>query len=126
MQSTEKKSTELTGEQKRIQDLKEKFLAYFKELPLQNLACAYIGRDDDTISRWKKDDAEFAEQVDNAKAEWAMKNVKRVRSKEWLLERVMRDNFSQRQELTGKEGKDLPTPIIQLSDVHRNDSNKKD
>lgn len=70
---------------------------------------------------------EFLEQVENAKAEWAMKNVKRVRSKEWLLERVMRDNFSPRQELTGKDGKDLPVPIMAIDkNVHRNDGDKKD
>lgn len=127
MRSTTSRPSELTREQQTIKELKAKFLEYFKELPLQNLACAYIGRSDETITSWKKTDLEFLEQVENAKAEWAMKNVKRVRSKEWLLERVMRDNFSPRQELTGKDGKDLPVPIMAIDkNVHRNDGDKKD
>lgn len=102
----------ITEEQKRIAELKLKFLEYYRDLPLQNLAADSIGRDDDTISRWKAKDSEFAEQIRIAKADWAKKNVKGVRSKEWLLERVMRDNFAQRTEVTGKDGKDLiPTPI---------------
>lgn len=40
------------------------------------------------------------------------------------LERKKKDEFSLRQEMTGKDGAELPTPIISL-DVHRNDSNKE-
>lgn len=91
--------------------LKEKFLEYYKELPNQRLAADYIGRDEDTIIAWKKDDSDFSEQVSLARAAWALTNTKRVRSKEWLLERIMKDHFAPRQELTGKDGKDLPIPI---------------
>lgn len=99
-------------EEDNIQELKIKYLEYYRELPVQRLAAAKIGRSDDTIQRWRKEDAVFAVQTDEAKADWAMRNAKGVRSKEWLLERVLRDQFAQRQELTGKEGKDLPTPIL--------------
>lgn len=116
-----------TAEQERIAALKLKFLEYFRELPLQNLAAAHIGRDQDTISSWKATDTEFSEQIRIAKSAWALKNVKGVRSKEWLLERIMRDDFAQRQELTGKGGKDLPTPILNIdTNVSSNNSDKKD
>lgn len=39
------------------------------------------------------------------------------------LERKKKDEFSLRQEMTGKDGKELPTPIIKL-DVPANDSNQ--
>ena len=33
--------------------LKEKFLEYYKDLPVQKLAAGYVGRDEDTIILWK-------------------------------------------------------------------------
>lgn len=41
------------------------------------------------------------------------------------LERKKKDEFSLRNELTGKDGKDLPTPIL-ASNVSKNDSNRED
>ncbi len=105
-------------------ELKEKFLSYFKELPVQKLAAGFIGRHEDTIADWKKADPEFSDQIEIAKSEWALKHSKRVRSEEWLLERVMKDHFAQRNEVTGKDGKDLPIPILKVeTDVHTNNSN---
>lgn len=88
-------------------ELKQKFLEYYKELPVIKLAAGWIGRTDDTITNWRKDDTDFSEQIDNAKSDWAKKTSKQVKSKEWLLERVMKDHFAQRQELTGADGESL-------------------
>lgn len=87
--------------------MKEKFLLYFRSLPVQKLACAKIARDEDTICVWKKEDSDFSDQIDEAKADWAEKMSKGVRSKEWLLERVMKDHFAQRNELTAANGEPL-------------------
>lgn len=115
-----------TKEQERIAGLKKKFLEYFKDLPIQHLAANYIGRDQDTICAWKNQDPEFSDAVANLKAEWALKNVKSVRDKKWLLERVLRNHFSPRTELTGSEGKDLPTPLLTgVIDVRKDDSTTK-
>ena len=84
--------------------LKKKFLEYFKQLPIQKLAADYINRSEDTITDWKKDDQDFSDQIASAKSEWALKKVKGIKSKEWLLERLMKDHFSPRSEITGKEG----------------------
>lgn len=113
-------------EQERIAKLKKLFLEYYKDLPIQNLACGYIGRTEDTISIWKREDPEFSDLVTKAKSDWVMRNVKAVKSRTWLLERVTRD-FTPRQEITGKDGKDLPIPILKVvTDVPRDDSDKKD
>src|SRR3990167_4693786 len=79
-------------------ELKDKFLEYFRNLPVLKLAAGWIGRTDDTITNWKKDDTWFSEQIDIAKSEWAQKTAKQVRSKEWLLERVLHDHFKERKE----------------------------
>lgn len=75
-------------------DLKEKFLEYFRQLPVQKLAADFIGVHQDTITDWKKKDKSFSDQVSRAKSEWALKHAKNINSSEWMLERVMRDSFS--------------------------------
>ena len=85
-------------EQERIARLKLEYLEYYRELPVQKLAAASIGRDDDTIIRWRGQDQEFAEQVQQARATWALKKTKRV-DDTWLLERVLREEFSPRVEV---------------------------
>jgi len=87
--------------------LKEKFIEYYSELPIQKLAAESIGKSEDTITDWKRSDSDFSDQLMFARAQWAKRNSKGVRSKEWLLERVMKDHFAQRQELTGKDGETL-------------------
>lgn len=74
-------------------ELKERFLAYYRDLPVQKLAGESIGKSEDTITDWKKADSDFSDQILNARAEWAKKNSKMVKSKEWLLERVMNNHF---------------------------------
>lgn len=76
--------------------LKDKFLEYFEKLPIQKLAADYIGKAEDTITNWKKEDKEFSDQIAKAKSEWALDKVGKVRSKEWLLERIMKDHFTEK------------------------------
>ncbi len=78
---------------------KKKFLEYYLELPVQKLAAASIGKDETTIIRWKAKDTNFANQIESAKATWAKKNVQQVKSKEWLLERLMNDHFGEKKEV---------------------------
>lgn len=98
--------------------IKERFLEYFKELPVQKLAAAHVGKSQDTITDWKKTDSDFSDQIEAAKARWALTKVKQIKSNEWLLERIMKDHFSQRNELTGKDGEKLfdPLTIIKAND----------
>lgn len=99
-------------------ELKDKFLEYFRNLPVLKLAGGWIGKSDDTITIWKRDDPWFSEQIDIAKSEWAQKTARQVRSKEWLLERVMSDHFKERKEVDVN----LPQPI--LSNVSTNPSDQ--
>ncbi len=78
---------------------KERFLEYFRQLPVQKLAAAHIGKDEDTITNWKKEDSDFSDQVEDAKAAWALKHTKKVKSEEWLLERIMNDHFTEKKKL---------------------------
>lgn len=91
-----------------IDQLKEKYLTYYRQLPNQKLASAKIGRTDDTIINWRKEDEEFDRKVNEAKADWALETVKKVRRKEWLLERILNDHFKDRKEVEVA----LPIPIM--------------
>lgn len=79
-------------------ELKTTFLEYYQELPIQKLAAAAIGKDEDTIIRWRHEDADFADQVGIARATWALEKVRKVRSPEWVLERVLNDHFAPQRE----------------------------
>lgn len=93
-------------------ELKAKYLEYYKQLPVQKLAAESINRDEDTIILWRKQDSDFADQVALAKSAWALDHSKKVRSKEWLLERVMKDHFAERKELTGENGQPIKLTVI--------------
>lgn len=113
------KAAQRAEEKKR--ELKEKFLEYYRELPVQKLAAAYIGRDEDTIIVWKHEDRDFSDQMENARAEWARRKSKRVKSEEWLLERVMKDHFAPPKNETDIRIKELPKPLLSELDVPHND-----
>lgn len=87
--------------------LKEKYVSYFSDVPVQKYAAMFIGRDEDTIIRWKKEDAEFADSIQRAKAEWVRKKVLASKA-EFALERLEKDVFG-KQEL----------PQVQLSQYGR-------
>lgn len=98
-------------QEEQIPELKKKFLEYYGQLPIIRLACGYIGRNEDTIYIWKKDDSVFSEQMDNARSNFAMKNFKGVRSKEWVLERTLRDHFSPKTDIDVKSNGERITGI---------------
>jgi hypothetical protein len=110
------------------EEKKARFLEYFAKLPIQKLACGFAGINQDTATDWKKSDPAFSDQLELLKSEWAENNTSKIRNKEWLLERVMKDHFAQRSELTGADGKDLPIPILGgvKQDVSTDNSNKED
>lgn len=86
--------------------LKAAFLEYYAKLPIQKLAAEFIGKDEDTIIRWKNKDRKFADRLASAKSAWALENASMVKSKEWLLERIMKEHFSEKKEVEiGASGK---------------------
>lgn len=76
-----------------IDDLKKKYIDYFEDVPIQKYAAMAVGRDEDTIIRWKKEDTDFADSVQRAKAEWVRKKVLATKA-EFALERLEREVFS--------------------------------
>lgn len=76
-----------------IATLKAKYVEYYTDVPVQKYAAMSVGRDEDTIIRWKKEDSSFADRVDQAKAQFVRKRMLAVKS-EYALERLMNDVFS--------------------------------
>lgn len=93
-------------------------------------ACFYAGIHKDTYYEWVKKDKDLSDRFEGLREntilvarESVMKGVKRDPDLALkYLERKKKDEFSLRQEMTGKDGKELPTPIIKL-DVPTDNSN---
>lgn len=109
----------------------------------RNKACAFIGLKPNTLSNWVKDDEALgmklqgwentvnsmvmANIVDAIRREGELEDDLRKENSKWWAERKMKDDFSTRQENTGADGKDLPTPILSVTpNVHTNDINEED
>lgn len=96
-----------------IERLKAKVLEYYRELPVFELAAHSVGRDRSTLWRWRNEDPAFEASLQKAGATWAKRKTKGVKSKEWLLERVMKSHFSPRSEVTGADGGVLKIDIVE-------------
>lgn len=77
---------------KNIASLKQQYIDYYAEVPVQRYAAMYIGRDEDTIIRWKKTDTNFADALQRAKAEWIRRKVMKVEAK-FALEKLEKQIF---------------------------------
>lgn len=99
-------------------------------------ACDYAGIPYTTVHTWIKNDEELRIKVTSwqneparlARAQWIAKMASADgydAAKEWLR-RKEKDEFSERTELTGADGDNLPTPIISLNGISGNNSNAQD
>lgn len=104
---------------------KERFMEYFRKVPIQKFAAGYIGVSEDTIGRWKDADEDFADCIEHAKAEFVSAKMNKIRSNEWILERIFKGDFAQRNEHTGKDGAPLPILGTITQNVPSNDGNKE-
>ncbi len=78
-----------------IAKLKADYVKYFEDVPVQKYAAMSIGRDEDTIVRWKQGDPDFADAIQVAKAKWIRKKVLATKA-EFALERLEKEVFSPR------------------------------
>jgi len=78
-----------------VDELKQRYVKYFEDVPVQRYAAMYIGRDEDTIIRWRQEDRAFAESVQRAKAKWIRKRVIATKA-EFALERLEKSVFSEK------------------------------
>jgi len=76
-----------------VEELKIEYIKYYIDVPVQKYAAMAIARDEDTIIRWRKEDPDFADAVQRAKAEWVRKRVIATKA-EFALERLEKDVFS--------------------------------
>jgi len=78
---------------------KEDVVAYFAEIPIYKHAAAFAGIHEDTLALWRKEDAEFSDRLEKARAEFVRRYGKRSRP-EFLLERLDKDNFAEKKTVT--------------------------
>jgi len=94
-----------------IAALKEKYLWYYRDCPIQKYAAQSIRRDMDTIIRWRDEDPGFAEAIKEAESEFVRKNLLKTKA-DWRLERILKSEFAQRTELTGADGEKLEGLVV--------------
>src|SRR3990167_1853514 len=93
-----------------IKQLKVDYIEFYKDCPIQRYAADYIGRDEDTIIRWRTIDAKFADAVKRARADWVRKNVLKTKA-EFALERLEHEIFDK--EVVGVQI-NMPAPMVYL------------
>ena len=71
-------------QQEEIAEKKHAFLAYFRAWPVKKAAAEAVNRSSDTIDIWLKDDQEFSEAYNSARAEWALKQSRRLKPENLL------------------------------------------
>lgn len=81
-------------------------------------ACFYADISKQTLYDYQKLKPEFIDRKEALKAKPILKARQTIvrglddaKNAQWYLERKLKKEFTQRQELTGADGKDLPTPI---------------
>jgi hypothetical protein len=90
-------------------------------------ACARAGISQDTFGRWRKQSADFAEEVKKAEAEAIARNVTLIQkaagtswqAAAWWLERRHPQDFARTERLqhAGAEGKELKIRVVYEDDV---------
>jgi hypothetical protein len=112
-------------QQQEIADLKEQYLRFFGEFPVQKAAADFIGRSPATIQHWQNNDPNFSASVFRAKAEWAKKASRRIRPDN-LLANLYDETKPPKQEIDtkvttieGQSAEDLELPPIGTGGVGR-------
>lgn len=92
--------------------LKAQYLQYYADVPVQKYAALAIGRDEDSVIRWRREDREFADAVKRAKAAWIRKKVLATKA-EFALERLEYEIFGSKSSNLGLTV-NLPAPLIYI------------
>lgn len=86
-----------------------------------------------SLYNWMESDPKFKERLEELRANpilkarsTIVKGLNQADNAKWYLERKAKKEFAQRQEMTGADGKDLPTPIINLNALQRDNSDTED
>jgi hypothetical protein len=99
--------------EERKKELKKMYLEYLSDIPVHRWASKYCRIDEDTSKNWRDADKEFSEACEVKISEFVRRTAKRA-NPQFQLERLLKDDFAQRTELTGKDGKDLKTVLVEF------------
>jgi len=86
--------TEVEREEK-----KKLFIDYFEDVPVIKYAAFYVEITEQTAHNWLKEDQNFFNRVNQAKARWAKKRTLRTRA-EFQLERLDKEVFKEQRDIT--------------------------
>jgi len=121
------------GKEWNKEDVIEVMKPFFKMGCSVTKACSYAGMPQSTVATWIKADEVLRLKIGiwqnepsvMARSNWLAKLAEGdyESAKEWLR-RKEKDEFSERQEVTGADGKDLPVPI--LNGIYSDNSTEKD
>ncbi len=87
---------------------KERFLKYFEDVPVQKYAAMYIGRTEQTIVNWLREDNDFFNRVQEKRALWVKKQALKAKA-EFKLERLEKEVWKESIEQTIV----MPIPLLQ-------------
>jgi len=105
-----------------IARLKDDYIRYFEAAPIYRMAAYSIGRDEDTLLTWRKEDPEFAEKIRRAKATWALNKIQDTRDTKFLLERILKEDFAQKVEVESNQPASISFTYVLPPDQHPPDS----
>lgn len=83
------------------EEKKDRFVSYFRDVPVQKYGAMYIGVTEQTIINWLNEDVDFFNRVQEARADWVKKKASKVRA-EFALERLEKEIW-QEQKVTKVE-----------------------
>lgn len=102
------RGTRSAADLERLAEEKERFLKYFEDVPVQKYAAMYIGRSEQTIVNWLREDNEFFNNVQEKRALWVKKQALKAKA-EFKLERLEKEVWKESIEQTIV----MPTPLLQ-------------
>lgn len=101
--------------------LKDAYVNYYSDVPVQKYAAMYIGKTEATIINWLKADEEFYNRVQNARASWVKKQALKAKA-EFKLERLEKEVWKESIEQTVI----LPKPLLEgIVNVPTDDSTEE-
>lgn len=77
---------------------KEKVLIFLSEFPFYKWAAKSIGKDEDTLLLWRKEDQDFSDRCEIAKSE-AMKRLGKRASPDFMLKNADPETFKDKKEM---------------------------
>lgn len=99
--------------------LKEQFINYLSEVPSYRFASKSIKKSEDTTKRWRDEDVEFAEACEEAISAFVKRTLRKTKP-EFQLERLLKDDFAQRNQITDGEN----NPVQGLVIIKNGDTSK--